>query len=486
VLEERGPLDRRLAGEQQTFARALRSLVQRAPVTCDAQLTLAEVAELMRAERVGSVVVVDAGARPVGIVTSHDMVRVTAEDSRQKRVGEIMTGDPVALPSHALAYEAAILMTSRAIRHVLVMDEGRLAGVVSERDLFALQRLGLGEITTELRLAVDVQTLARLAAEIRKLTVLLVGQGVSPEQLTLFVSVLNDRLSQRVIEIVRKQYDLERVSWCWLAFGSEGRFEQTLSTDQDNGLVFAAHDGAAAAPTRARLLPFARRVNEALDACGFPLCKGNVMASNPALCLSLEEWQAKMAGWIESTSPKALLDAAICFDFRPLYGDVTLAVALREWVSARIRSQPAFLRHMAQAALEAQPGLTRFGGFASGGESGAPGSLNLKLQGARIFVDAARIHALALGVPQTNTADRLRALRDARAMSESEAAAAVDAFYLIQRLRLQAQVRLPEGEREAANRIAPEDLNRLTQSCLKEALRIARDLQKRLSLDYQL
>jgi len=486
VVEQRDPLDRRLAGEQQTFARPLRSLVQRAPVTCDAQRTLAEAAALMRAERVGSVVVLDAGARPVGIVTSHDMVRVTAEDARQKRLEEFMTRNPVALPSHAFAYEAAILMTSRAIRHILVMDEGRLVGVVSERDLFALQRLGLGEITTELRLAVDIETLARLAAEIRKLTVLLVGQGVSPEQLTLFVSVLNDRLSQRVIEIVRKQYDMERVSWCWLAFGSEGRFEQTLSTDQDNGLVFAAHDGAAAAPTRARLLPFARRVNEALDACGFPLCKGNVMASNPALCLSLEEWQAKMAGWIETTSPKALLDAAICFDFRSLYGDATLAVALREWVSARIRSQPNFLRHMAQAALQARPGLTRFGGLASGEDSGAPGTLNLKLQGARIFVDAARIHALALGVPQTNTADRLRAMRDARAMSEAEAAAAVDAFYLIQRLRLQAQVLLPEGEREAANRIAPADLNRLAQACLKEALRIARDLQTRLSLDYQL
>ena len=486
MVEQRDPLDRRLAGEQQTFARPLRSLVQRAPVTCDAQCTLAEAAALMRAERVGSVVVLDAGARPVGIVTSHDMVRVTAEDARQKRLEEFMTRDPVALPSHAFAYEAAILMTSRAIRHILVMDEGRLVGVVSERDLFALQRLGLGEITTELRLAADIETLARLAAEIRKLTVLLVGQGVSPEQLTLFVSVLNDRLSQRVIEIVRKQYDMERVSWCWLAFGSEGRFEQTLSTDQDNGLVFAAHDGAAAAPTRARLLPFAQRVNEALDACGFPLCKGNVMASNPALCLSLEEWQAKMAGWIETTSPKALLDAAICFDFRSLYGDATLAVALREWVSARIRSQPNFLRHMAQAALQARPGLTRFGGLASGEDSGAPGTLNLKLQGARIFVDAARIHALALGVPQTNTGDRLRAMRDARAMSEAEAAAAVDAFYLIQRLRLQAQVLLPEGEREAANRIAPADLNRLAQACLKEALRIARDLQTRLSLDYQL
>jgi CBS domain-containing protein len=486
MLEQSASLDRRLAGEQQTFARPLRSLVQRAPVTCDAQRTLAEAAALMRAERIGSVVVVDAGARPVGIVTSHDMVRVTAEDARQMRLDEIMTRDPVALPSHALAYEAAILMTSRAIRHILVMDEGRLVGVVSERDLFALQRLGLGEISTELRLTVDMEALARLAVEIRKLTLLLVGQGVSPEQLTLFVSVLNERLSQRVIEIVRKQFDLERVSWCWLAFGSEGRFEQTLSTDQDNGLVFTAHDGAAAAPTRERLLHFARRVNEALDACGFPLCKGNVMASNPALCLSREEWHAKMGGWIETTSPKALMDAAICFDFRALYGDATLAAALREWVSARIRSQPAFLRHMAQAALQAQPGLTRFGGFAIGAESGAPGSLNLKSQGARIFVDAARIHALALGAPQTNTADRLRAVRDARAMSEVEVAAAVDAFYLIQRLRLQAQVLLPEGEREAANRIAPAKLNRLEQSCLKEALRIARDLQKRLSLDYQL
>lgn len=486
MLDKRDPLDRRLAGEQQTFARPLRSLVQRAPVTCDAQRTLAEVAALMRSEGVGSVVVVDAGARPVGIVTSHDMVRVTAEDARHRPAAEIMTRDPVSLPSHALAYEAAILMTSRAIRHILVMDEGRLAGIVSERDLFALQRLGLGEITTELRIAADIGALARVAAEIRKLTLLLVGQGVAPEQLTLFVSVLNDRLSQRVIEVVRKQFDLERVSWCWLAFGSEGRFEQTLSTDQDNGLLFLSHDGAAAAQTRSRLLPFARAVNEALDACGFPLCKGNVMASNPELCLSLEEWKAKMAGWIEAALPKALLDAAICFDFRPLYGDASLAEALREWVSARVKAQPAFLRHMAQAALQARPGLTRFGGFALGDASGAPGTLNLKLQGARIFVDAARIYALALGVPQTNTAERLRAVRDALTLSEPDVAAALDAFYLIQRLRLQAQALLGEGEREAANRIVPADLSRLVQSCLKEALRIAKDLQRRLSMDYQL
>ena len=486
MLESKGPLERRLADEQQTFARPLRSLLQRAAVTCGGERTLAEVAALMRSDGVGSIVVVDAQARPLGIVTSHDMIRVAAENGGGRRVAEIMSRDPVSLPAHALAYEAAVTMTARRIRHILVMDEGRLIGVVSERDLFALQRLGLGEITMELRLAGDLDVLSVLAAAIRKLTRRLVEQGVAPEQLMHFVSVLNDRLSQRVIEIVRKRHDLERISWCWLAFGSEGRFEQTLATDQDNGLIFVAREGVAPAQVRARLLGFAREVNDALGASGFPLCKGNIMASNPALCLSQEEWRTKMSGWIEVSVPKALLDAAICFDFRALYGDASLVVSLREWVSARVKAQPAFLRHMAEAALQARPALNRLGGFATGDPPNAPGTINLKLQGARIFIDAARIYALALGLPQTNTADRLRAARAALGMNEADAAAAVEAFFLVQRLRLQNQVAQREGEPEAVNRVAPGRLNRIEQAALKEALRTAKDLQGRLALDYQL
>lgn len=481
MLEKYARLEQRLAAEQQTYARPLGALVERAPVTCAAGLSLGEVAALMRRERVGSVVVVDEDGRPAGIVTSHDMVRVVAEDRRAAPVAEVMSRGPLALPAHAFAYEAALAMAARGIRHVLVMEEGRLAGVVSERDLFSLQRLGLGEITMELRLAADIPALAALSAEIRRLAALLLEQGVAAEQLTRFVSVLNDRLSQRAIEIVRKRHDLERIRWCWLAFGSEGRFEQTLATDQDNGLIFAVHDGSAPEAARARLLPFAREVNEALDACGFPLCKGNVMASNPELCLSLEEWQRKMAGWIEVSMPKALMDAAIFFDFRALHGDAALVVALRERVLARVRGHPAFLRQMAEAALQARPALGRFGGFATEDVPGAPDSINLKLQGARIFVDAARVLALAKGLPQTGTAERLRAALGERS---PECAAALGAFYLIQRLRLLAQ--LAGGAGENANRVAPERLDRVTQAALREALYVAKDLQSRLALDYQL
>ena len=107
----------------------------------------------MREQGVGSVVVVDQRSRPVGIFTKHDLVRVFAEDLRGTPVSAAMTRDPIALPAHALAYEAALAMVEQRVRHVLVTEDGKLVGVISERDLFSLQRLGLAELTMEIRLA---------------------------------------------------------------------------------------------------------------------------------------------------------------------------------------------------------------------------------------------------------------------------------------------------------------------------------------------
>ncbi|MEO8134273.1 MAG: DUF294 nucleotidyltransferase-like domain-containing protein [Betaproteobacteria bacterium] len=486
MVERTGFLERRLAGEQQTLARSLRSLVDKAPVVCGEQQTVREAVALMRTEGVGSVIVVDGSGKAAGIFTTSDLIAVADRELDAMPVSAAMTRAPVTLPAHALAYEAALTMVSNRVRHIVVMDEDRLLGVVSERDLFSMQRLGLGEITTEIRLASRIELLADIAAEIRKLARLLLDEGVAAEQLTLFVSVLNDRLCQRVLEIERKSHQWERISWCWLAFGSEGRFEQTFSTDQDNGIVFAAHGGASPDSVRERLVPFARRVNEALDACGFPLCTGNIMASNPALCLSLDEWREKMRGWIETPDPKSLLDASICFDFRPLHGDATLATSLREWVLPRSRANPAFLREMATNALQSRPPLGRLGGFATEDAPGAPAhTINLKSRGVRPFIDAARIYAFANEVAHTNTGERLRAARTGTGMSAAETEAIVESFFVIQRLRLRNQGALTAGNDPSANRVDPDKLNEFERNVLKEAFRQARKLQSRIALDYQ-
>jgi CBS domain-containing protein len=480
-------LERRLAGEQQTFARPLRLLVRRPPVTCGAADSIAAAAARMRAEGVGSVVVADADGRPTGIFTERDLIPLAAEGRLAQPLGEVMTRDPLALPGHTPAYEAALAMTGRRIRHVLVLDDaGRVAGVISERDLFSLQRLGLGELSMEIRMAKGVDTLAQLADAVRKLARLLVEQGVAAEQLTLFVTVLNDRLCQRILDLQRNAHPIDRIAWCWLAFGSEGRLEQTFATDQDNGLLFESHAGERPEAARARLLPFARAVNEALDACGFPLCKGNVMASNPELCLTYDEWKGKLTGWLHNSDPQALLDAAICFDFRALAGDPRLADRLREWMLGLTRTRQNFLRLMAENALRAKPPLGWIRDFATEREH----TLNLKLSGVRVFVDVARVFALGRGLPQTNTAERLRAAGAAGALAPGEAEAMSASFFFLQQLRLRHQAELPDAlagqPEDAANRIDPSRLNELDRRTLREAFRLARDLQSRLAMDYHL
>ena len=112
---------------------------------------------------------------------------------------------------------------------------------------------------------------------------------------------------------------------------------------------------------RERLLPFARAVNEALDRCGYPLCKGGVMAMNPRWCASLDEWRAAFWQWIDRGDPESLLASAIFFDFRSLWGEERLAALLRADIAAHAEANPRFLKQMSDNALRNRPPLNWFG-----------------------------------------------------------------------------------------------------------------------------
>ncbi|HET9024807.1 MAG TPA: putative nucleotidyltransferase substrate binding domain-containing protein, partial [Burkholderiaceae bacterium] len=238
---------------------------------------------------------------------------------------------------------------------------------------------------------------------------------------------------------------------------------------------------------RARLLNFARKVNEALAELGFPLCPGNIMASNRECCLSVDEWRAKFAGWVREPTPTALLNANIFFDFRPLFGNASLAERLRHWLLGITQDNRFFLRMMTANALQAEPPLGLIRTFKTD-EGQNQGTIDLKTQGTRIFVDAARALALGLGTPETNTVQRLWATARRLNVPDRHVAAAIDAFQFLQMLRLRAQrgefidptdERVGDPDRNR-NRIDPYALNELDQRMLKESFRQARELQRRL------
>lgn len=473
------------AGEQQTLNSPLSGIGSRQPVTVAPETPIRQALEIMAERQVGSLVVCE-GMRPVGIFTQSDLLRrvVLADVDQRAAIATVMTPDPAMLDEHATAYDAMLAMAGRHIRHLCVVDAGgRLSGVVSERDLFSLQRTGLRQIRQRIETAADLAALQAAAADVRQLACNMLAQGIGSQQLTQFVSALNDALTRRILDLRLAAHDLPGVRWCWLAFGSEGRDEQTFSTDQDNGIVFAAAPEAREA-LRSRLLAFAHAVNHDLDACGFTLCKGNIMASNPQWCLTLPEWEEQFAAWVRNPVPEALLNATIFFDFRPLSGDAELAEAMRRHLMGLTTQHPIFLKAMAANALDTAPPLGTFRDFRSDLEADHPGKIDLKKYGVRLFVDVARIYALASGVPVTNTAQRLRQSGAALKVRAEEVEAAIEALDFIQLLRLRHQVlECPPGQGD--NLIAPESLNELDRRILKEAFRQARKLQTRLKLDYQ-
>lgn len=476
------------ASDQQTLNSPLVQVGSRNPVAVPRDTPLRQALETMSQARVGSVAVVDGQGRPQGILTQADLLDrvVLAGADLGQPVDRVMTPDPCCLHEHGCAYDAMLLMASRGIRHVLVVDEeGKLSGVVSERDLFALQRIGLTQIRQAIEHAPDVAGLQQAARDIRQLAFNMLAQGVGAEQLTQFISTLNDALTRRILEQNLVHHDLYGIEWCWLAFGSEGRDEQTFSTDQDNGIIFVCDDFSDREMLKMRLLDFARAVNEDLDRCGFPLCKGNIMASNPQWCLTLEEWQELFGEWIRRPQPEALLNASIFFDFRALYGQTHLADRLRRTLLNHTAENPIFLRAMAVNALAVAPPLGKIRDFVTDLEPEHPGAIDLKKYGARLFVDGARIHALAAGVYHTNTLQRLRQAATRLSLNAEEIDAIIEAFNFIQLLRLRQQQFDGVAGEQGHNLVYPERLNELDRRILKEAFRHARKLQQKLRLDYQ-
>jgi len=464
---------------EQSLETRLGDLVTHSPVTCRPDTPLREALSTMHRQRIGSILVADAAGRPLGILTRYDVLgRVALADVPLDRpIREVMVHPVETLTVAETAQDAALLMSRRGFRHVPVTRDGIVVGMLSERDLFAMQRLSLKQVSTSIRGAADMETLKLVAQDIRRFARSLLSQGVQARQLTALISHLNDVLTQRLLELKALEHRVDLRRHCWLALGSEGRSEQTVATDQDNAIILA---NGTSATERDDLLAFARDVNLALDACGFPLCRGGVMAGEPACCLTFWDWSARFAHWIDHGGPQDLLNASIYFDLRPLAGNEQLALQLQQEVVESARRTPRFLKQMAQNALSHGAPLNWLGGI----DVDERGSIDLKLQGTAIFVEAARLYSLTYGNVVTSTRERLESTGTRIGLAPAEYQGWIGGFEFLQMLRLRVQLEnAPPAEQ--ANRLVVADLNDIDRRILKESLRVGRSLQQRLHLDYE-
>ncbi|MBE7556628.1 MAG: cyclic nucleotide-binding/CBS domain-containing protein [Anaerolineales bacterium] len=450
-----------LAGDMATPVEAL---ITRPPVFVSAEASVAEAARAMRQAWISSVLVT---GDPPGIITDRDLrSRVLAEGlGPETLVRQVMSRPLKTLPVDTPVYGALLFMLQEHIHHLPLTRHGEIAGVITDTDLLRHRTKSPLYLLKRVRRLAGEDNLARHALDIAGMVEALFEGGLDVAQIGRIVASLNDALIKRLLTLAEEELGPPPTPYAWIVFGSEGRQEQTLLTDQDNALIYA-EDSPIAQIYFERL---AQRVVTGLTQAGFPLCPGGYMATHWRR--PLQEWEQLFRTWVHTPEPQALLEAAIFFDFRRVHG--LLSLNSLEEIFLKAGERGLFLAHLARAALGFQPPLGFFHRIRA-----EEGGVDLKKGGIAPIVGLARLYALEVGDPSRSTLARLEAAGQAGTLSQNGAEILAEAFRFILHLRLREQLRAYRRGDPPTNRVRLEQLSSLERRHLKEAFLAVREIQE--------
>lgn len=458
----------------------LGNLMGREPVHLPPTASIRRAAEVMSEEKVSSMLVVEEGIL-FGVLTDRDLrLRVIAAGlDYESALSDVMTMAPLTASVETNAYDALLTMARHRIHHLPVMDGNRVAGVVTASDFIERHTTSSVYLAADIHRQDTVETLAEIAGRLPMLVQNLAAAGSSAERTQRIVTGIADALAIRLLELAELKFGAPPVDYAWVVAGSQARGEFTIASDQDNALIL--DDAYDPARDGAYFEAMARFVCDGLARCGQPYCPGDVMATNLEWREPLSRWQARFTQWIDNPDPTALMHGCTFFDMRHVYGDSALTTALRSSLLERTRGNTIFLSHLTGNALSRQPPLGFFRNFVLSGGRDETGVLDLKLAGVVPIVELARVYALAGGIDVVNTRERLTMAGTTDELSESGARDLGDALTFLSDTRFRHQARQLEAGVTPDSLVAPDSLSRFERGHLKDAFAIVRTMQRSLA-----
>lgn len=457
------------------FTTKIGDIATKEVITVEQGATIQDAARIMAKNKVSSLIIIDSNSLPVGIVTDRDLREKVVAKGRDvnEPISNIMSLPLIRVDAKDYCFEAVLKMIRHNIHHVLVVKDGDLKGVITNHDLMLLQGSSPLSFSKDIENQQTIEGLVPVAKKINMIVRLLLREGAKASNITKIITELNDRLVRKILEIAEKKYGKSPTPFCWIVFGSEGRKEQTFKTDQDNAIIYAEDSDEA----RKYFADFATFVKDSLIKCGFPLCPADYMASNPKWCQPLNIWKGYFHKWISTPTPDAILMSLIFFDFRPLFGDFSLAEKLRDYLIKALKGQNIFLAQMAGVITKNRPPLGFLRTFVVDKSGEHKDELNLKFRGIGPLVDIVRLFSLESGISETSTVERIRLLKDVHPIVRDLGDELEYAFEFITLLRIHHQIEQIENNELPDNFINPRKLSTLERKSLKESFQIISKLQ---------
>ncbi len=460
------------------------TLIRRPPVMVAPTVTIREAAELMRAERVSSVMIVEQD-HLFGLVTDRDLrnrVLATGLDSGRP-IMDIATLAPLSVDQRSPGFDALLKMTRHNVHHMPVLDGAQVVGMITATDLSEQHSGSAVHLVGNIHKQTSLDGLVAAAAKVGPLQHHLAAAQASAYATGHIVTAITDAITIRLIELAEAELGPPPIAYAWVAAGSQARNEQSAKSDQDNCMVLDdAYDEAVHGDYFKALASF---VNHGLDACGYVFCPGDMMARTDEWRQPQKRWAEYFRRWTEKPEPKALMLTCVFFDLRLIHGQASLLDDLRRSVLQRTRSNRIFLAYMVGNALLHRPPLSMFGGISTIRAGEHRHTVDLKHSGIVPIVDLARIYALAGGHEVVNTHDRLSIAAEGQEISAQSAHDLRDALEFMATLRIRHQaLQLARGE-PADNYLALTELSNFERNQLKDAFGVVQTLQSVLAQRYR-
>ena len=446
--------------------KGLEDVINKSPVSVDVETSITVAAQIMTNQKVSSLLVTRED-KLIGIITDRDLRSrvVAASLDTHLPVSQIMTTNPAQITENRTLFDALALMTERNIHHLPVIDQQTLVplGMVTASDIIRHQRGNVLFIIGELSKAENLYELTRLSWQLPHYFSAHAKKAGDYDIAGKILSQATDIMTRKLIGFFQQANGKAPMMFAWLVYGSQAREDQTMGSDQDNGLLLAERPSKTQAEYFAKMADY---VCNGLAKCGIKLCDGNIMASNSKLRLSLEEAIEEAKRWVKAPTKDAIMHFNIFLDVRCAAGDISLFKQLQRQ-RAPLMKQNMFLAALTRNSNEISVPLSMFQKFIYEKGRKEKDVIDLKTRAVALINNIARIYALADGVTLPNTLARLDALSENSQLSKRDATNLRDIWLFLNRLRWRHQLE----NKVTDNRVSVSSLSSIEKHQLKAAFK---------------
>ena len=467
-------------GDKILFTTPLGEIASKGVIKASENLSIQEAAEIMSNYKISSLILIDLNGLATGIITDRDLRDKVVSKGKDcgDPVKDIMSIPHVRADVKEYCFEAILKMVKHNVHHLLVMKDDELKGILTNHDLMLIQGTSPLSVVKDIESQNTIDALIPVSKKINNIVALLLNEGAKASSITRIITEINDRLVKKILGIAEERFGEPPVPYCWVAFGSEGRKEQTFKTDQDNALIY--HDPAddeMEAAAQEYFRDFTLFVRDGLLKCGFPLCPADFMATNPMWRQPLHVWRKYFTTWISTPTPEAVLNTVTFFDMRAVHGETRLLDWLKDFTLSMAKDSRIFLGHIANLAIKNMPPIGFLKAFVVEKSGEHKDKLNMKIKGLAPLVDIVRLFALEKGIKETSTIERIHVLKDKHTIVKEYGDELIHAFEFIMLLRIQHQLEQLKEGKDINNFINPNNLSNLEKRIAKETFQLVTKIQ---------